>query len=125
MTVTCGVNGETLEDDAVLVCHHCGTPVCRAHGWINPADHAFADADAAAADRADPDPGTPNPVPHPPPSAPRPTPAPPAQHIAANAPPAVHCKKCAAEFHRNVTGLANNIGQQLKKFSLNRSVGRP
>ncbi|WP_326551682.1 hypothetical protein [Micromonospora sp. NBC_01813] len=126
MIVICGANGETLEDNKILVCHHCGTPVCRTHGRVITRDHAFADAGAAARDhndRMDPDSDTPNPVPHLPPFLARPTPAPPARGTAASAPAAVHCEKCARQFHRNETGAAS-IKEQLKRIGVERSADR-
>jgi hypothetical protein len=129
MTVTCGVNGEPLNDKEILVCHHCGTPVCRAHGRIISPDPAFADADAVAADGTDPldsDPDTPNPVPHPQPLPARPTPAPPARGIAASGPPAVHCDKCARQFHPNEIRKerAASIKEQLTRLGGERSADR-
>ncbi|MDG4766819.1 hypothetical protein O7632_22355 [Solwaraspora sp. WMMD406] len=132
MIVTCGGGGEPLEDKQILVCHHCGTPVCRAHGRIIAPDHAFADADADSAapdgvDSPDPDSDTPNPVPHPVPLPARPTTAPSARGTAVSAPPAVHCEKCAKRFHPNEIRRerAANVKEQLKRFSGERSAGRP
>jgi len=43
MSVKCG-NGENLADRLILVCHHCGMPMCEEHGWILSADDAFDDS---------------------------------------------------------------------------------
>lgn len=42
MTVNCGINGEDLRGRPVLLCHHCGMPVCQEHGRVVAADAAFA-----------------------------------------------------------------------------------
>jgi hypothetical protein len=38
------MNGEDIKDDAILVCHHCGMPVCQQHGWTVATDDAFGDS---------------------------------------------------------------------------------
>lgn len=45
MTVICGENREELSGGQILVCHHCGTPVCETHGRMVLADDAFASDD--------------------------------------------------------------------------------
>jgi hypothetical protein len=108
MNVKCGINGETLTEQQLFVCHHCGMPVCEEHGWVVTADDAFADSASA-------------PTRLPEGSAPRPTllagmsvptlmagiPAPIAALLnrsargSASVPrPAMHCRECADRYHK-------------------------
>jgi hypothetical protein len=44
MMLKCGLGGEEQSDQLIFVCHHCGMPVCDAHGWVVLADDAFDDS---------------------------------------------------------------------------------
>lgn len=77
MIVKCGVNGETLDESRISVCHHCGMPVCEEHGWVVAPDDAFAGATAAGLGPAG--------------SLLRATSAAPL--------PAMHCRDCVDKFH--------------------------
>ncbi|GAA4475206.1 hypothetical protein [Phytohabitans houttuyneae] len=80
MILNCGVNGEPRPDHEIFVCHHCGMPVCEAHGWVVPDDDAFATTG-----------WTP----------PTPGPSVPAQRAVTNPPqPAMHCRECADTHHK-------------------------
>jgi hypothetical protein len=76
MSVTCGVNSEaeTLAHP-MSACHHCGMPVCEQHGWVVAADDAFDDANSQRSRDAN---DTSAPVSR----------------------AAMHCPKCADEFHK-------------------------
>lgn len=45
MILKCGVqNDEENLANPIYTCHHCGMPVCAAHGWVLLADDAFDDS---------------------------------------------------------------------------------
>jgi hypothetical protein len=117
MIVKCGVNGESLEDRDILVCHHCGIPLCRTHGRTITPDHAFADADAMSDYRPAPNAAAPTPQPpHPRPTTTRPT-----MGSASSVPSAIHCPKCAKDFHWAETSRAR-IESRLRTFGSARSA---
>lgn len=98
MRVKCGMNDEDLEEDEILVCHHCGTPVCKAHGWVATSDEAFADPDPAPPSRSGRNTMPPEPVADPVP------------------PFAMHCRKCAEKFHRMASRRHGRIESRLRTF---------
>lgn len=75
MRITCGANGEDLDERQTSVCHHCGMPVCEKHGWVVASDDAFA--------------GWAGPLPG---AAPLPDEV-----------PAMHCRTCVEKFHPGAT----------------------
>ncbi len=77
MNVACGVNSETEipGQRPMFACHHCGMPVCEQHGWVVTADDAFDDGSGRRF--RDPD-----------------------RTSAPLSRAAMHCPRCADEFHK-------------------------
>jgi len=48
MNLKCA-NGEGKDDSLIYVCHHCAVPICAEHGWVIPADDAFAESETPVA----------------------------------------------------------------------------
>ncbi|MEV4140715.1 hypothetical protein AB0J72_52185 [Dactylosporangium sp. NPDC049742] len=96
MNIKCGVNGEARDDHQIFVCHHCGMPVCEEHGWVVPADDAFAEFSHVLSVLPDvPPPATGLTLPR----------------------PAMHCRDCVDRFHK---GTVKRHG-----WADPRPVGRP